>query len=70
METYQKECLRLRYIAETTVAIVLDAGLGDKLKKNKRLRNFTKTINWSQFEMQNVMTDISSIKELRTNLQV
>lgn len=58
LKQYQKECLRLRFISELAISILLQNGLGDVLRKNKRLKNFLRTINWSQFEMQNVIQDL------------
>ena len=38
------------------------------LRKNKRLKNFLRTINWSQFEMQNVIQDLHQIDGLKKHI--
>lgn len=61
VQLYQKECLKLRYIAEVSICILVQNGLESQLKKNRRLRHFIKTINWKNFEIQNAMSDIQRL---------
>lgn len=41
---YQRECLRLRNVAELAMTTLIQNGLYSKLKSNKKVRNFAKTL--------------------------
>ena len=62
---YQKECMKLRYISELSVCILMQNGLYKQLKGNKRLKGFINTINWQNFQVKNAVSDIQQAAEIQ-----
>lgn len=58
VQLYQKECLKLRYISEVSICILIQNGLQSQFKSNRRLKGFVKTINWQNFEVKNAVSDL------------
>lgn len=52
--------MKLRYISEISLCLLVENGLFNLIKNNKKLNGFLKTINWEYMGMKNAISNAHS----------
>ena len=55
--------MKLRYLSEMSICLLIQNGLFNKVKSNKKLNGFLKTINWGHFGVKNAISDMQRVVE-------
>ena len=58
--------MKLRYISEISLCLLVENGLFSLIKNNKKLNGFLKTINWEYMGMKNAISNAQSNIELKS----